>query len=376
VTTANPSEDLGFYIKSAVTFINEGNGTWNLTQEDRSWAFFMNDSWQTVRLIGCAHPLETVTSDADGNELGVFHLQSSLQPGESVDDYAVYYIVSKPRSIPNLNYLGSGTISEIPNDLQTDYCGGNGFWMTQDAQIRETAMRIAGGETRVLTIVTKLVSWIWKNIDYKSHDPTLYPNDTLALREGDCDEQAMLLGTFCRILEIPAYLQIGCIFQPDTNSSGDSGRMHYTQKNIAWHGWAIVYIPPWGWLPVDLTYVFGSQTDPLHAINSGAVTSQFTIQSMNISQNDYLSSDRAYMDVLERNNFTLITSDEMSETSSVFGDLNGDGVVNMLDLAKVAKAFGSRSGLANWNVTADLNKDGNVDILDLSIVAKRFGRTD
>lgn len=56
-------------------------------------------------------------------------------------------------------------------------------------------------------------------------------------------------------------------------------------------------------------------------------------------------------------------------------DLNGDGVVNILDISIVARAFNSKPGDSNWNPTADLDKNGVVNILDISKVAKDFGET-
>jgi parallel beta-helix repeat protein len=57
------------------------------------------------------------------------------------------------------------------------------------------------------------------------------------------------------------------------------------------------------------------------------------------------------------------------------GDLNGDGIVNILDAVLAASAFGSSPGHPNWNSLADLNNDGIIDIFDLIILASNFGKT-
>jgi len=61
--------------------------------------------------------------------------------------------------------------------------------------------------------------------------------------------------------------------------------------------------------------------------------------------------------------------------TGLVGDLNGDGKVDIKDIAIVAKAYGSYPGYPNWNPIADLNGDGKVDIKDVAIVAKQFGKT-
>jgi hypothetical protein len=55
-----------------------------------------------------------------------------------------------------------------------------------------------------------------------------------------------------------------------------------------------------------------------------------------------------------------------------YGDLNGDGVVNIADIVIVGLAYPSRPGDPNWNPIADMNSDGRINIIDAVLVAKEF----
>ena len=55
----------------------------------------------------------------------------------------------------------------------------------------------------------------------------------------------------------------------------------------------------------------------------------------------------------------------------LMSDVNADGVVNILDLTRVAAAFGAPITTANRS--ADVNADGQINILDLVQVANDFG---
>lgn len=54
-------------------------------------------------------------------------------------------------------------------------------------------------------------------------------------------------------------------------------------------------------------------------------------------------------------------------------DLNGDGVIDMRDVAIGARAFYSHPGDPRWNSAADLNYDGVVDMRDIAVIFKVFG---
>jgi outer membrane protein assembly factor BamB len=70
-------------------------------------------------------------------------------------------------------------------------------------------------------------------------------------------------------------------------------------------------------------------------------------------------------------------SAENSLTSGIFyvgipGDLNGDGVVNILDTITLGKAFDATPISSNRNPNADINGDNVVNILDAIILANHF----
>ena len=70
----------------------------------------------------------------------------------------------------------------------------------------------------------------------------------------------------------------------------------------------------------------------------------------------------------------LVTLSAVAATYPAW-DVNQDGVVNILDCVITARAFGTTSGMPNWNPAADINADGVVNILDMIVIAGHFGET-
>jgi hypothetical protein len=82
-----------------------------------------------------------------------------------------------------------------------------------------------------------------------------------------------------------------------------------------------------------------------------------------------------FYNVTERVSFLSNTPIYISLTQKPLGDVNGDRVVNILDISLVAFSFDCKSGDARWNSKADLNKDGVINIIDITLVAKDYGKT-
>jgi len=62
-----------------------------------------------------------------------------------------------------------------------------------------------------------------------------------------------------------------------------------------------------------------------------------------------------------------------SERGIPRSDFNRDRLVNILDIIRVAKAYGARHGLPNYDFDLDINFDFIINILDLAAAAQEFG---
>lgn len=70
---------------------------------------------------------------------------------------------------------------------------------------------------------------------------------------------------------------------------------------------------------------------------------------------------------------TVDGSVTIQETPQVSPDVNGDGVVDLLDIVAAGLAFGSYPGHPRWNPVPDINQDNLIDIFDLVLIAINWG---
>ena len=310
-------EEHVFSYETTITYYNRGNETWELSDADVAFPLFFNGEGQRVELVWSSRPVAVEAVDVDGNSWAILYVSDrKLEPGEYLSLSVRYEIAVVDRSPPAISVELSGTLEDIPDDLRQEFCGQAACWQTYDEELRSLAQNLSRGKENVLEILSSFISWIHDNVEYETYELPRYPNETYSGRKGDCDDQANLLITLCRIVGIPAYLRIGCIYiyyEHPIVFSGSmwSGHVIYTARNVAWHGWAQVYVPPWGWLPVDLTASVGVGKDPLNAVRNAIWWAWITVLCEEVKFSDYIAEARRAREMLVEKGIYVYEREDM-----------------------------------------------------------------
>jgi len=169
----------------------------------------------------------------------------------------------------------SGTVADIPNDLKTRYLDdewevkdGNGDVIDRDLDsvpdffryhpshpiIKATAEQITKDEMTVLGMVRSIYDWMQANFNYTTNEQRdrdaqiygswpKYPLGTLADWYGDCDDQSLLMASLCRAVGIPAWLEIGYLYDPMEGTWGGHGWFNVAIPVRTGSGYEIVVAP-------------------------------------------------------------------------------------------------------------------------------------
>lgn len=167
---------------------------------------------------------------------------------------------------PSANTLNFGLISEIiTNNEITKVYDKPSFPITEyssdvyaytkptdmidiNDDIKKLALELSNGEDDEYKVVFNFAVWTKENIKYDltsaGADAVEKSSWVLKNRVGVCDELTNLFISLCRSVGIPARFVTGISYTNSKEFSNPWGP----------HGWAEVYFPNIGWVPVDATY--------------------------------------------------------------------------------------------------------------------------
>ncbi|MGA1819852.1 MAG: transglutaminase-like domain-containing protein [Thermoplasmatota archaeon] len=154
----------------------------------------------------------------------------------------------------------SGTVDDIPSqykdrynvnawpvDMNKDGVIEHYRYEPMDPAINRTAHQLTKDEPTVLGKVKAIYDWMQERFNYTSQEERKrdravygdYPKwatGCLADWYGDCDDQSLLMASLCRAVGIPAWLEIGYLYDPNPLNDDPS-------EKWGGHGWFNVLIP-------------------------------------------------------------------------------------------------------------------------------------
>jgi hypothetical protein len=315
VPVARSANKEQYAFRSIYVFENRGEEAYALTEEDATMVLFLSNRWQTVTLRNASHGILREDVDEDGNSLAIMDMLEDIPAGSSVVFSIEYVVESEGKPQPRIDPLEAGSLSDIPSKLVDDYClETETFNSTEDMEL--LAQSLATGQTTVLSVVIDMIDWIVENVKYSNFEVPMYPGETLEDLAGDCDDQAILLISMLRSIGVPALLQIGVVFSDKINSEKTSwgGHLAIQQLGVGWHGWAMVYVPPWGWLPVDLT--LSGEDDPMKVILNAPQYEDYVVTAFNVSSQPYIGNSRSSRELLMSSDIYVAVTDKAIESTS------------------------------------------------------------
>jgi sugar lactone lactonase YvrE len=193
---------------------------------------------QVITEIQYSQRPDDIVTDRWGQKTARYHY-NNIRPGETVvaemttraTTYDIRYFVF-PEKV--------GALDEIPVDISSRYLEDNEkFQMTQPV-IQGALARAVGEEENPYWIVRKIFNHIIAGMYYEMTGGWNTAPTVLARGNGSCSEYTFVFISMCRAAGIPARYVGSVVVRGDDASMDD-----------VFHRWAEVYLPNYGWIPVD-----------------------------------------------------------------------------------------------------------------------------
>lgn len=196
------------------------------------------DSQEIVGDIRYSIPYSAIVKDKWGQETAHFHFED-IPSGErrkvamitEVKTYAVRYFIYPDRV---------GTIDQIPQEIKDVYLEDNEKYQIDHPVISDAVKNAVGEEKNAYWIARKIFDYINERMYYEMVGGWNTAPTVLARGNGSCSEYTFVYISMCRAAGLAARYVGSVVVRGDDASTDD-----------VFHRWVEVYLPGYGWIPVD-----------------------------------------------------------------------------------------------------------------------------
>jgi hypothetical protein len=169
-----------------------------------------------------------------------------------------------------------GTLADIPADVRKAYTVNDPRLGVDTPYIQELAAKIVGDEQNPYWIARKVYKYVIDHVEYEMVGGWDIPEVVLKRGKGSCSEYTFAFIALCRAAGLPARYQGSVVVRGDDASVDD-----------AFHRWAQIYLPNYGWVPVDASR--GDAASPVdRARGFGQLANRFLITTEGGGNSEYL----------------------------------------------------------------------------------------
>jgi len=173
-----------------------------------------------------------------------------------------------------------GTLDQIPNEIKEKYLVDGLKYDINHPLIREGVKQAVGDEKHPFWMMRKIFDYICDKIDYNlkplggwNPAPTVLKRGT-----GSCSEYTFIFIALCRASGLPARYAGSIVVRSEDKGIDD-----------VYHRWAEVYLPSYGWIPVDVS-AGDSPIPAQRARKIGVLRNVYLITTKGGGDSEYLES--------------------------------------------------------------------------------------
>lgn len=213
--------------------------------------------------------------DQWGQPCAVFDL-GSVEAGSKAE--LVYSVNAKVSAIRYLIFPDeAGTLDDIPKDIRKKYLADDSRYDINSPFIQETVKKVVGDEKNPYWIARKIYDFVIGKLYYQMIGGWDVPEVVLKRGSGSCSEYTFSFVSLCRAAGLPARYQGSIVVRGDDASVDE-----------AFHRWAQIYLPNYGWVPVDANR--GDTESPVgQAKGIGQLADRFLITTHSGGGSEYLA---------------------------------------------------------------------------------------